>query len=67
MQFGAAAGNLAQGLDQMFDAPLVELLLASPHPAAALLAVQREQLPAEIPQMFASVVDVDDLDGIGKV
>ncbi len=51
----------------MLDAPLVELLLAPAHPAAALLAVQREQLPAQFPEMLAGVVDVDDLDGVGEV
>ena len=67
-QFGCVGPDASQRPDQMLDAPLVELLLAPAHPAPAVLAVRREQLATQFPQVLAGVLDVvadvDHLDGV---
>ena len=49
--FGRAGGSVAKRADKVLDTPLIELLLAPHDPAPALLAVEREEDAAQVPQL----------------
>ncbi len=67
LQLQIVACGPSQRRDELLDAPRVELFLQPPLPTAATLLLLEKQLRRQIPQMFASVIQVNDLDGTWKV
>jgi len=65
---GIAGGDGPQRVHQFFDFPLVQqALLVDLHPSFLLDCLLGIQLARHLPQMLASMVEVDNLNPVGEV
>jgi hypothetical protein len=67
-RFGIGGVDGPQHAHKFFDFPFVQqALLVDPHPSFVFDSLMRIQLARHLPQMLASMLEIDNLDGARKV